>query len=75
VGQAGARRVTSGSTSKQLAGLFTAPLRRPRLHVHVGEPVELTADGAARTERAHRAVTAAWRTAAARLGEPAALAA
>ncbi|MFD5813175.1 lysophospholipid acyltransferase family protein [Streptomyces sp. NPDC127038] len=75
VGQAGARRVTSGSRAKQLAGLFTAPLRRPRLHVHVGEPVELTADGAARTERARAAVTAAWRTAAARLGEPAALAA
>ncbi|MGX1541229.1 lysophospholipid acyltransferase family protein [Streptomyces adustus] len=74
VGQAGARRVTSGSKSKQLAGLFTAPLRRPRLHVHVGEPLDLTADGAARTERAHAAVTAAWRTAAARLGEPAALA-
>ncbi|MGW2823621.1 lysophospholipid acyltransferase family protein [Streptomyces sp. NPDC001443] len=75
VGQAGARRVTSGNRTKQLAGLFTAPLRRPRLHVHVGEPIDLTADGAARTERAHAAVTAAWRTAAARLGEPAALAA
>jgi 1-acyl-sn-glycerol-3-phosphate acyltransferase len=75
VGQAGARRVTSGSTAKQLAGLFTAPLRRPELHVHVGAPVELTADGAARTEQARTAVTAAWRTAAARLGEPAALAA
>ncbi|MEU1213013.1 lysophospholipid acyltransferase family protein [Streptomyces sp. NPDC005791] len=75
VGQAGARRVTSGSTAKQLAGLFTAPLRRPHLHVHVGEPLKLTADGAARTEQARTAVTAAWRTAAARLGEPAALAA
>lgn len=75
VGQAGARRVTSGSTAKQLAGLFTAPLRRPDLHVHVGEPLTLTADGAARTEQARTAVTAAWRTAAARLGEPAALAA
>ncbi|MFJ6854366.1 lysophospholipid acyltransferase family protein [Streptomyces sp. NPDC091271] len=75
VGQAGARRVTSGSTAKQLAGLFTAPLRRPELHVHVGAPVELTADGPARTEQARSAVTAAWRTAAARLGEPAALAA
>ncbi|MFF3446415.1 lysophospholipid acyltransferase family protein [Streptomyces sp. NPDC002667] len=75
VGQAGARRVTSGSRAKQLAGLFTSPLRRPRLHVHVGEPVELAADDADRTERARAAVTAAWRTAAARLGEPAALAA
>lgn len=75
VGQAGARRVTSGSTAKQLAGLFTAPLRRPRLHVHVGEPLRLAAAGADRTEQARTAVTAAWRTAAARLGEPAALAA
>ncbi|MFF3617210.1 lysophospholipid acyltransferase family protein [Streptomyces sp. NPDC002580] len=73
VGQAGARRVTSGGGAKQLAGLCTAPLRRPRLHVHVGEALKLTADGAARTEQAHTAVTAAWRTAAARLGEPAAL--
>lgn len=75
VGQAGARRITSGSVTKQLAGLFTAPLRRPELHVHVGKPLELTGDGAVRTERARTAVTAAWRTAAARLGEPAALAA
>ncbi|MYQ39155.1 1-acyl-sn-glycerol-3-phosphate acyltransferases [Streptomyces sp. LamerLS-316] len=75
VGQAGARRVTSGSTAKQLAGLFTAPLRRPALHVHVGAPVALTPDGDLRTERARTAVTAAWRTAAGRLGEPAALAA
>ncbi|MER6997737.1 lysophospholipid acyltransferase family protein [Streptomyces sp. NPDC000410] len=75
LGQAGARRVTSGSVPKQLAGLVTAPLRRPELHVHVGEPLELTTDGAAWTERAHTAVTAAWRTAAAQLGEPAALAA
>ncbi|MFG3544924.1 hypothetical protein [Streptomyces clavifer] len=28
MGRAGARRVTSGSTEKQLAGLVTAPLRR-----------------------------------------------
>ncbi|MFI2779578.1 lysophospholipid acyltransferase family protein [Streptomyces sp. ALB3] len=73
VGQAGARRITSGSVPKQLAGLFTAPLRRPELHVHVGEPVRPVAEGAARTEQARTAVTAAWRTAAARLGEPAAL--
>ncbi|MGW0964963.1 lysophospholipid acyltransferase family protein [Streptomyces sp. NPDC002516] len=75
VGQAGARRVTSGSRAKQLAGLFTSPLRRPRLHVHVGEPIEPAAEDADRTERARAAVTAAWRIAAARLGEPAALAA
>jgi 1-acyl-sn-glycerol-3-phosphate acyltransferase len=75
VGQAGARRVTSGNTAKQLAGLATAPVRRPDLHVHVGAPVELTGDGHLSTARARTAVTAAWRTAAAHLGEPAALAA
>lgn len=75
VGQAGARRLTSGSTVKQIAGLVTAPLRRPSLHVHVGAPVHLTGNRAMCTARAHGAVTAAWRTAAGRLGEPAALAA
>ncbi|WP_433544253.1 lysophospholipid acyltransferase family protein (plasmid) [Streptomyces sp. CA-294286] len=75
VGQAGARRVTSGSRAKQIGGLLTAPLRRPDLHVHVGLPVEPTVDGVIRTGHAHAAVTAAWRTAAARLGEPAASAA
>ncbi|MFD7630096.1 1-acyl-sn-glycerol-3-phosphate acyltransferase, partial [Streptomyces sp. NPDC059851] len=75
VGQAGARRVTSGSAAKQIAGLVTAPLRRPDLHVHVGAPVHLRGDGSARTRQAHRAVTGAWRTAAAHLNEPAALAA
>ena len=74
VGQAGARRVTSGNVAKQIAGLATAPLRRPALHVHVGAPVHLSGDRAARTATAHGAVTAAWRTAAGRLGEPAALA-
>ncbi|RKT02525.1 1-acyl-sn-glycerol-3-phosphate acyltransferase [Streptomyces sp. 3211.6] len=72
VGQAGARRVSSGGVAKQLAGVATAPLRRPRLHVHVGPPLELTGDVAARTLQAHAAVTDAWRTAAARLREPAA---
>lgn len=75
VGQAGARRITSGNTVKQLAGLATAPLRRPALHVHVGAPVHLYGDSTARTASAHQAVTSAWRTAAAHLGEPAALAA
>ncbi|MFJ5776193.1 lysophospholipid acyltransferase family protein [Streptomyces sp. NPDC093094] len=74
VGQAGARRITSGNPAKQLTGLLTAPLRRPRLHVHVGEPLHMTPDDAARTEQAHTAVTAAWRTAAAQLGETTALA-
>ncbi|MGW7362508.1 lysophospholipid acyltransferase family protein [Streptomyces sp. NPDC054841] len=75
VGQAGARRVISGNAAKQIAGLATAPLRRPNLHVHVGVPLELTGDGAMRTAQARTAVTAAWRTAAAHLGEAAALAA
>ncbi|MET7718933.1 lysophospholipid acyltransferase family protein, partial [Streptomyces sp. NPDC005407] len=44
IGQAGARRVTSGSRTKQVAGLFTAPARRPRLHVHVGAPIQLPAE-------------------------------
>jgi len=73
VGQAGARRVTSGNTTKQLAGLITAPLRRPGLHVHVGAPLTLTGGPATSTAQAHDAVTVAWRTAAAHLGEPAAL--
>ncbi|MEU9862524.1 lysophospholipid acyltransferase family protein [Streptomyces sp. NPDC047971] len=68
VGQAGARRVTSGSAAKQLAGVATAPLRRPGLHVHVGAPLTLTGDYAERTAQAHTAVTAAWRTAVDRLG-------
>ncbi|GGX63840.1 lysophospholipid acyltransferase family protein [Streptomyces fructofermentans] len=74
VGQAGSRRVTSGGVAKQWAGLATAPLRRPELHVHVGMPLAPEGDGAVLTSRAHGAVTAAWRTAATRLGEPAVLA-
>ncbi|MFJ6723266.1 1-acyl-sn-glycerol-3-phosphate acyltransferase, partial [Streptomyces sp. NPDC091259] len=62
-------------TIKQIAGLATAPLRRPGLHVHVGAPIALTGDSTVRTALARTAVTNAWRTAAARLAEPAALAA
>ncbi|MFC8453215.1 lysophospholipid acyltransferase family protein [Kitasatospora sp. NPDC057223] len=72
LGQAGARRLSSGSTSKQLAGVLTAPLRRPAVHVHLGAPVHLTGDTAAATAQAREAVTAAWRTAAQRIAEPAA---
>ncbi|MEV6394648.1 lysophospholipid acyltransferase family protein [Streptomyces sp. NPDC051907] len=72
IGQAGARRVASGSLAKQVAGLLTAPARRPFLHVHVGAPLHLPAEIATATATAHQAVTAAWRTAARRLGEPAA---
>ncbi|MFD3516015.1 lysophospholipid acyltransferase family protein [Streptomyces sp. NPDC058657] len=71
VGQAGARRVTSGRTAKQIGGLLTAPLRRPDLHVHIGSPIEPASGGAVGTGHAHAAVTAAWRTAADRLaGSP-----
>jgi 1-acyl-sn-glycerol-3-phosphate acyltransferase len=65
LGQAGARRITSGSTSKQLAGLVTAPLRRPRLHVHLGAAIQLTGSLAEATAQAHSAVAEARRTAAA----------
>ncbi|MFJ9623909.1 lysophospholipid acyltransferase family protein [Streptomyces sp. NPDC101181] len=73
LGQAGARRVTSGRRAKQLSGLLTAPARRPRLHVHVGSAVHLPPDVEEATATARAAVTSAWRTAAAHLGEPAAL--
>ncbi|MFE9040398.1 lysophospholipid acyltransferase family protein [Streptomyces sp. NPDC012421] len=72
VGQAGARRITSGGTVKQIAGVLSAPLRRPCLHVHIGAPLRLPADVPAATALAHGAVTEAWRTAALALGEPAA---
>ncbi|GGW46839.1 lysophospholipid acyltransferase family protein [Streptomyces griseoloalbus] len=71
VGQAGARRLASGSAVKQLAGVLTAPLRRPRLHVHIGRPVHLPPGIPEGTATAHRAVTAAWRRAARAVGEPA----
>ncbi|MFI8194232.1 lysophospholipid acyltransferase family protein [Streptomyces sp. NPDC085946] len=69
VGHAGARRLTSGSAAKQLAGAVTAPLRRPRLHVHIGAPVSLSADVACGTAAAHRAVSLAWAEAARATGE------
>ncbi|MET7293047.1 lysophospholipid acyltransferase family protein [Streptomyces griseoloalbus] len=71
VGQAGARRLASGSAVKQLAGVLTAPLRRPRLHVHIGRPVHLPPGASEGTATAHRAVSAAWRRAARAVGEPA----
>ncbi|MGW5848874.1 lysophospholipid acyltransferase family protein [Streptomyces sp. NPDC055254] len=72
VGQAGARRLCSGGGVKQLAGALTAPLRRPDLHVHIGSPLHLPDRVPEATDRARQAVTAAWRTAARALGEPAA---
>ncbi|AWZ04028.1 lysophospholipid acyltransferase family protein [Streptomyces sp. ICC4] len=63
VGQAGARRISSGTTAKQIAGVLTAPARRPRVHVHVGAPLILPEHLAEATAVAHGAVTAAWWTA------------
>ncbi len=63
VGQAGARRVSSGTTAKQLAGVLTATVRRPRVHVHVGAPLFLPDGLSEATAAAHGAVTSAWRTA------------
>ncbi|MER5863445.1 lysophospholipid acyltransferase family protein [Kitasatospora sp. NPDC002040] len=55
VGHAGARRVSSGSGAKQLAGWATAPLRRPRVHVHFGAPLP-AGDG----DGLESAMAAAW---------------
>ncbi|WP_043665063.1 lysophospholipid acyltransferase family protein [Streptomyces xylophagus] len=63
LGHAGARRIISGGRLKQLAGVATAPLRRPDLHVHLGEPVHLTGDITEATAHARRAVENAWRQA------------
>ncbi|MFJ6658973.1 lysophospholipid acyltransferase family protein [Streptomyces sp. NPDC091377] len=70
VGHAGARRISSGSTAKQLAGAVSAPLRRPHFHVHVGAPVRLPSDPGRATLVAHRAVSGAWGTAARAVGAP-----
>ncbi|MFF8974533.1 lysophospholipid acyltransferase family protein [Streptomyces sp. NPDC014995] len=69
VGHAGARRISSGSTPKQLAGALTAPLRRPRCHVHVGAPLRLPREVGTGTAAARHAVAAAWRTAVRAVGE------
>ncbi|MFJ9422352.1 lysophospholipid acyltransferase family protein [Streptomyces sp. NPDC101249] len=61
LGHAGARRIVSGSGIKQLAGVCTAPLRRPALHVHLGEPVTPRGDVAAATAELRAAVHRAWR--------------
>ncbi|WP_329262203.1 1-acyl-sn-glycerol-3-phosphate acyltransferase [Streptomyces sp. NBC_01478] len=63
LGHVGARRIVSGGRVKQLAGVLTAPLRRPDLHVHLGDPVHLTGDIAEATAQAHSAVAAAWQRA------------
>ncbi|GAA2779877.1 hypothetical protein GCM10010441_00660 [Kitasatospora paracochleata] len=63
LGQCGARRLSSGSATKQLAGFATAPLRRPALHVHLGAPLHLPDDIAEATTTARHAVVAAWHAA------------
>ncbi|MEU9337648.1 lysophospholipid acyltransferase family protein [Streptomyces sp. NPDC048290] len=60
VGHAGARRISSGTTAKQLAGAVTSPLRRPAFHVHVGAPLRLPTETERATRVAHRAVRLAW---------------
>ncbi len=60
LGQAGARRITSGSVVKQVAGAATAPLRRPRIQVVLGAPVQLTGSVPQATAQARAAVTEAW---------------
>ncbi|MFE4050113.1 1-acyl-sn-glycerol-3-phosphate acyltransferase [Streptomyces sp. YIM B13518] len=70
VGQAGARRPACGPVAKRLAGVLTAPVRRPRLHVHIGRPLHPPPGTGAGTRTAHRAVSAAWRRAARAVGEP-----
>ena len=67
LGHAGARRIISGGRLKQLAGVATAPLRRPELHVHLGEPIHLSGDIADATAHARTAVEEAWRQAVSRL--------
>ncbi|PSM42468.1 1-acyl-sn-glycerol-3-phosphate acyltransferase [Streptomyces dioscori] len=73
IGQAGARRVASGSRAKHIAGVLTAPARRPRLHVHVGAPLQLPTGIEAANAVTHQAVVSVWRVAAGHLLEPAAL--
>ncbi|WP_330461382.1 1-acyl-sn-glycerol-3-phosphate acyltransferase [Streptomyces sp. NBC_00820] len=67
VGHAGARRVSSGSRAKQLAGWATAPLRRPRVHVHFGEPLHLD-DTRRPLEDLEAALADAWSCAVRALG-------
>ncbi|PYC78238.1 1-acyl-sn-glycerol-3-phosphate acyltransferase [Streptomyces tateyamensis] len=68
LGQAGARRLSSGSGTKQLAGVLTAPLRRPDYHVHLGAPVQVDGELAAVREQVRAAVTGAWQEAVRRRG-------
>jgi 1-acyl-sn-glycerol-3-phosphate acyltransferase len=72
VGQAGARALASGSPLEQVARLLTAPLHRPRLHVHIGGPLRLHSEQTQTQALAmtHSALTQAWHAAARQLGAP-----
>ncbi|MGR3938859.1 lysophospholipid acyltransferase family protein [Streptomyces sp. BRA346] len=70
LGQAGARALTPHDTVALLARLGSAPLRRPRLQVHVGSPLRLEGEQDQALDLARSALTRAWYTAARRLGEP-----
>jgi 1-acyl-sn-glycerol-3-phosphate acyltransferase len=73
VGHAGARRIISGGRTKAIAGVLTAPVRRPALHVHLGAPLHLTGDVTTATAQARSAVHDAWRQAVSRLPRSAAV--
>ncbi|MEN1890797.1 lysophospholipid acyltransferase family protein [Streptomyces mirabilis] len=72
VGQAGARALASGSPLEQVARLLTAPLRRPRLHVHIGGPLRLDSEQTQAQALAltHSALAQAWHTSARQIGAP-----
>ncbi|KUO19314.1 lysophospholipid acyltransferase family protein [Streptomyces dysideae] len=70
LGQAGSRALASGSPLEQAARLLTAPLRRPRLHVHVGAPLYVGSEQTQALALARSALTRAWCAAARRLGAP-----
>ncbi|MEV6551036.1 lysophospholipid acyltransferase family protein [Streptomyces sp. NPDC051597] len=67
IGHAGARRVASGSRAKQLAGWATAPVRRPRVHVHIGPALRLDASDRP-MEDLEAALGVTWSRAVHRLG-------
>lgn len=75
LGQTGARGLLCGTPAKQVAGLLTAPVRRPALHVHVGSPLRPAGALQAATAQARDAVTRAWLTAVRHAAEPVTLAA
>jgi hypothetical protein len=53
----------AGLEDVEPAGVLIAPIRRPTLQVHLGDPIRLTGDVATATARALAAVQGAWRQA------------